>query len=143
MSDATLNKTETTILTEAAGQAGRIATPERLKPTTRDRLLGRFLRDGLIAADEEGNGHRLTAAGYRAVGLEPPRVVRSGSKQALVLELLGRGEGASLDELIAVTGWLPHSTRAVLSRLRTGGTALAKTARPEGGTAYRIEAAAA
>ena len=37
---------------------------------------------------------------------------RGGTKIANVLELLQRDEGATLDEVIAVTGWLPHTTRA-------------------------------
>lgn len=44
---------------------------------------------------------------------------RSGSKLADVIALLDRVEGASIDELIAVTGWLPHTSRlAPLPALR-------------------------
>src|SRR3954453_24205373 len=39
----------------------------------------------------------------------PPR---PGSKQALVVGLLVRQQGASLAEMMEATGWLPHSTRA-------------------------------
>ena len=38
-----------------------------------------------------------------------PRV----NKSDLVVELLQRPSGATLNEMIAVTGWLPHTTRAV------------------------------
>jgi hypothetical protein len=55
-----------------------------------------------------------------------------------VLTLLFRDEGATLAELIAATGWLPHTTRAALSRIRSGGQPLAKAARPDATTAYRI-----
>ena len=137
-----ITKIETAILTTAGEHAGRLEQPAGLKETSWMRALGRFLRDGLVEAEAVGDGHRLTGEGYRVVGLEPPRPVRTGTKQALVLELLGRDDGASLDELMAATGWLPHSTRAVLSRLRSGGTALAKSTRPEGGTVYKIEAVA-
>jgi hypothetical protein len=34
---------------------------------------------------------------------------RPGSKQALVIEMLSREDGASLDALIKATGWLPHT----------------------------------
>jgi DNA-binding MarR family transcriptional regulator len=43
------------------------------------------------------------------------------SKQQLVLGLLSAANGASISELMAATNWLPHSTRAVLSRLRKQG----------------------
>jgi hypothetical protein len=143
MSDVQLSKTEAKILTDAAARGGKLALPDRLTPTSRTRTIGRFLHDGLVVQEPDGEDHLLTRAGYRAVGLEPPRVVRAGTKQAPVLELLGRGEGASLGELVAATGWLPHTTRAVLSRLRSAGQPLGKTERPDGATAYRIEAAAA
>jgi len=34
---------------------------------------------------------------------------RKGTKIAHVIELLQRDQGAKLDELIAATGWLPHT----------------------------------
>lgn len=53
--------------------------------------------------------------------------MRLASKQTLIKDLLARGEGASLDELIAATGWLSHTTRAALTGLRKKGFALDKT----------------
>jgi hypothetical protein len=38
-----------------------------------------------------------------------------------VVELLQRDQGAKLDELIAATGWLPHTARAALTGLRHRG----------------------
>jgi Protein of unknown function (DUF3489) len=43
---------------------------------------------------------------------------RAGTKLARILELLERDCGATLQELIAATGWLPHTTRAALTGLR-------------------------
>jgi hypothetical protein len=65
----------------------------------------------------------------------------SGTKRALVLGLLERKQGASLAELVAATSWLPHTTRAALTRLRQGGHDLQKEKRDTGETAYRIEPA--
>ena len=62
---------------------------------------------------------------------------RKGSKQQLVVEMLSAAEGASIPELMAATNWLPHSTRAVLSRLRKEGYILDRQ-RADGGTRYRI-----
>ncbi len=62
------------------------------------------------------------------------------TKSALVLSLLRRDEGATLTELVAATGWQPHTTRAALTGLRKKGHVLEKTKRDEV-TCYRIAAA--
>ena len=46
------------------------------------------------------------------------------SKRALVAAMLLRDEGATLDQIIVATGWLPHTTRAALSGLRKAGYAI-------------------
>jgi Protein of unknown function (DUF3489) len=53
----------------------------------------------------------------------PPAVVsaRAGTKQALIVEMLSKDRGATLDALIGATGWLPHTTRAALTGLRKKG----------------------
>jgi hypothetical protein len=73
-------------------------------------------------------------------GLAPPRSGREGTKRALVISLLSRPEGARLDELVAATGWLPHTTRAALTGLRQRGHMLAKSRDAAGRTVYRIAA---
>jgi hypothetical protein len=117
--------------------------------------------------NDEGQliGLRITPAGLEAIGIEvegePERdestpctpgslptqeeaapvktsVPRDGSKQALMISLLRRREGTSLDELAAATGWLPHTTRAALTGLRKKGYALVRE-KSEGGTSvYRV-----
>ena len=92
-------------------------------------------------SDERGRiGLMISAAGLAAIGLEadestaepepPPAAAnspsatvapRSGSKISIVLELLQRPEGASIDEIIAATQWLPHTIRAALTGLRKRG----------------------
>lgn len=76
--------------------------------------------DGGVAADEAGIP-------------TPP----SNTKTAAVLALLARGSGASIDQLVAATGWLPHSTRAALTGLRKKGHAVTRFKRDEI-TCYRI-----
>ena len=49
-----------------------------------------------------------------------PRPQRQ-TKQARLLELIGRDGGATLVELTFVTGWLPHTTRAAITGLRKRG----------------------
>ncbi len=43
------------------------------------------------------------------------------TKQAQLIDLLQRGQGASTTELAAALGWLPHTTRAALTGLRKKG----------------------
>ena len=52
---------------------------------------------------------------------------RPESKIAMVTRLLERAEGASLDEIVASTGWLPHTTRAALTGLKKKGRVISKT----------------
>ena len=60
------------------------------------------------------------AAARSATGA-PTAAPRQGTKIARVVELLQRDKGARLDELIAATGWLPHTARAALTGLRHRG----------------------
>ena len=55
--------------------------------------------------------------------LEAPAapVPKAESKIAQVIALLQRKEGTTLDEMVAVTGWLPHTTRAALTGLKRKG----------------------
>jgi len=56
------------------------------------------------------------------------------------VELLQRDRGASIDELIALTGWLPHTTRAALTGLRKCGFATAiDRSDKERGSIYRVQ----
>jgi Protein of unknown function (DUF3489) len=63
---------------------------------------------------------------------------RGGTKLARVFELLQRDCGATLEELIAATDWLPHTTRAALTGLRKRGCAVTIDRRDkERGSTYR------
>jgi hypothetical protein len=97
------------------------------------------LRKGDPLWRETGDGHGttlvVTDAGLLAVGIEPVVVktmaavrqhaalasapktptMRAGTKQAQIIALLQRPEGASIKEIVEVTGWLPHSIRGLIS----------------------------
>ena len=59
------------------------------------------------------------------------------SKATIVVNLLQRPQGATLNELVDATGWLPHTTRAALTGLRKKGHVLEKSKR-EDATCYRM-----
>lgn len=97
------------------------------------------LRKGEPLWRETGDGHGttlvVTDAGLLAVGIEPVVVktmaavrqhsvaeqtpktptIRANTKQAQIIALLQRPEGASIAEIVAVTGWLAHSIRGLIS----------------------------
>lgn len=54
----------------------------------------------------------------------PAKPTKPASKASLVLEMLRRPEGATLEQIVAATGWLPHTTRAVLTGLKKKGHAV-------------------
>ena len=41
--------------------------------------------------------------------------VREGTKQALLIDLLQRNDGATIDEIVAAIGWQAHSVRGAIS----------------------------
>lgn len=92
-----------------------------------------------LRANEPGApGGAAEPAGGATPGLAPvTSTPRAGSKAALIHDLLRRPEGAALAELATATGWLPHTTRAALTRLRQKGLNIALD-RSNGGSRYRI-----
>lgn len=64
------------------------------------------------------------------------------SKSATVLAMLEAPEGATLADLIAATGWLPHTTGAVLSGLKKKGHQISRE-KADGVSRYRVAQAAA
>lgn len=52
---------------------------------------------------------------------------KPASKATRIVLLMQRPEGASLDEMVAETGWLPHTVRAALTGLRQKGHKIARS----------------
>jgi hypothetical protein len=71
--------------------------------------------------------------------LGSPAAPRAGTKLAEAVEMLRATEGATIAEMSGAMGWLPHTTRAVLTGLRKRGYALTLDRSDERrGSAYRI-----
>lgn len=84
---------------------------------------------------------RKMAREPKSVGTEhtPPK---RQTKTAEVLALLERAEGATLGQLIAATGWLPHTARAAMTGLKKKCHVITSD-KPAGSVrTYRIEQAA-
>ena len=139
-----LSDTQAVLLAAAAarGDLSVLPAPEtiRLKGAALDRTLRALAARGFIAeAPVDGRARRskwagnhlvVTEAGLAAIGIETaplpetselawPR--RPGGKLGILLAAVARPEGATLDDLTAASGWLPHTTRAALTRLRQRG----------------------
>jgi hypothetical protein len=67
---------------------------------------------------------------------------RSGTKQALLVELLKRKEGTTIGEVVKATGWQPHSVRGAISGTLKKKLGLAVTSEKveDRGRVYRIAA---
>ena len=124
-------------------------------PADADKAVAQLVKRGFIeerenadaASSHRDDGERhlgmfITDAGKAAIGIfdeEPdlaagpvpqpqPQPVRP-SKRSAVVELLHRDQGATLAELIELTSWLPHTTRAALTGLRHKGHVITRTKR--------------
>jgi len=122
--------------------------------------------------DGHGTTLVVTAEGLEAIGIEPilakitsaprkakplsdaeptvteasaaprPVTIRAGTKQAQIIALLQRPEGASIAEIVAATGWQAHSARGIISGALKKKLGLAITSQKEAnrGTVYSLDA---
>jgi Protein of unknown function (DUF3489) len=88
------------------------------------------------------------AARAEGPGSEDGHVIRSVAsansprgKLGLVLEAIATDTGSTIDELVALTGWLPHTTRAAITGLRKRGFPI-QIEGHDGRKAYRLTPAA-
>ena len=66
----------------------------------------------------------LASKAPRAAGVAAPRAPRAETKQATVIALLGRPEGATIAQIVAITGWAQHTVRGFLAGLKKKGHAV-------------------
>jgi len=103
-----------------------------------------------IGIEDDGKGETEKAAPQPKTRRKPKkqapvetkvsREPRAGSKQAQIIGLMRCKNGATLDDMVEATGWLPHTTRAALTGLRKKGYTIERAKSSKGKTAYRIAA---
>ena len=76
-----------------------------------------------IATAPKPSRRRVMRKSALATAFAPVPAAKT-TKRGQVAALLLRDEGATLDQMIAATGWLPHTTRAALSGLKKLGYAI-------------------
>ena len=122
-----------------AGAAAKMAVTKMMKQRWLQEVDAN-LRRGEPLWRETGDGHGttlvVTNAGLLAIGIEPVVVVktmtaihkhagdtpevdsptpRAGTKQELLIKILRPPEGATMEEIVAATGWLAHTARGAMS----------------------------
>jgi len=163
-----LSDTQSVILSAAAARANRALLPAPENVRAKGRALERSLRSLLQrgfaeervtrradeiwrhGGDERALGLVATARGLAAIGIEEPAGGQGGGASAgqtqrprgkleTVLSAIEADEGATLGELVAATSWLPHTTRAAITRLRQRGFDI-RLMEHDGRRAYRLAA---
>ena len=129
-----LTPTQHTILTHAHQHTqGKITWfPDNIKGGARQKVIDGLFKRALISSN--GPDWFLSAEGYAAIGVPnqapisdqaldnvlaaaaaPKPRVRDGSKQAQVIAMLLRPEGATITQICAATGWQPHTVRGTFA----------------------------
>ncbi len=162
-----LTDTQTFVLKAASDHRENrvLCFPDNVKGNARHKVLEGLVARGLITA--HGDGHVLSEAGFSAIGRETSvankndfetdiavaesgftksdaaegnTLRRSTSKQAQIIALLKRPEGATLAQICELTGWLPHTARGTLAgnlKKKQGFTIVSEKS-PGGVRTYRI-----
>ncbi len=85
------------------------------------------------------------AARRSATSRKADSLARNGTKQALLVGMLQRPNGATIEQMTAKTGWQPHSVRGFLAGTvkKKLGLPLISERSDDGPRRYRVEAAGA
>lgn len=165
--DVKLTDTQRRVLEHAAEQPeGRLAWfPDSVKGGARQKVLDGLFNRALITRD--GNDWFVAAEGYDALGLPRPTPVsladpeieaavtaaeatwqadapkprtRQNSKQAQVIGMLQRPEGATIAQVCEATGWQAHTVRGTFAGAFKKKLGLAITSSKEAGAerVYRV-----
>ena len=123
--------TEQVILTAVARNNGTVPTRERsgskVDPRAYGAAIASLMRKGMLKprgpareGDYAKDGQKLVLAKIDTEVETSPsalkeRKTRDGTKQALLIEMLKRPNGATIDEIVTATGWQSHTARGAMS----------------------------
>ena len=118
-----LSDSQTVLLKAASVHPKRLLTdfPPKLKGGALIKVLTSLGNAGFIAPHNKPmdgtTRFGITSAGLEAIGITPhvTPVLRANSKQAQVLAMLHRPEGATLAQICACTGWQKHTVRGTFA----------------------------
>ena len=140
-----LTDTQRALLEAAAKHPQKKLTnfPDTLKGGARIKVLTAMRNAQLIEASaSEPEVYVATATGLQEIGIntQPSRTTREGTKQAVLIELLRRAEGATLPQMTEATGWQVHTVRGAMAGALKKKLGLEITSEKQTGTdrVYRI-----
>ena len=151
-----LTPTQKKILTAASAQRGGAILPLpddiKLRGGTLKTTLASLVKRGFVTERGKDKKPVITKAGRTVVGAKTDQArcggnqrngstssaaIRPGTKQALLLTLLTRANGAPMSEMTKATGWQSHSVRAALTGLRKRGYEIGRCV-DAGASRYRV-----
>lgn len=115
-----LTDTQRALLEAAAQHPQKKLTnfPDTLKGGARIKVLTSMHNAELIEPSAAEPGvYVATATGLQAIGItvQAPRAKREGTKQAVLIDLLKRPEGATLPQMVEATNWMVHTVRGAMA----------------------------
>ena len=156
-----LTPTQKKILTAASARRGGAILPLpddiKLRGGALKTTLASLVKRGFVIERGKDKKPIVTKAGRAAVGADADKAatgdrsrrndrvsrgaIRPGTKQAHLLTLLSRPDGAAMSEMTKATGWQSHSVRAAITGLRKRGIAVLCGKSDAGATVYHADAA--
>ena len=120
-----LTDTQRALLEAAAQHPQKKLTnfPDTLKGGARIKVLTAMRNAQLIEASaSEPEVYVATATGLQEIGIttQQSRTTREGTKQAVLIELLSRAEGATLPQMTEATGWQVHYADVLVMPISAG-----------------------
>ena len=128
-----LTDTEQVVLTAVARNNGTVPTRERsgskADPRAYGAAIASLIKKGILElrgpareGDYAKDGQKLVLAKNDATDEAPlaaeapkERKAREGTKQALLIAMLKRPTGATIDEIVTATGWQSHTARGAMA----------------------------
>ena len=154
-----LTPTQRKILTAASARRGGAVLPLpddiKVRGGALKTTLASLVKQGFVIERGKDKKPIVTKAGRAAVdaktdqarcggnqlnGATSNATIRPGTKQAHLLALLTRPDGAAISEMTKATGWQAHSVRAALTGLRKRGHEIERSVE-SGASRYRVNAA--
>ena len=148
-----LTDTQRALLEAAAKhpQKKLVDFPENLKGGARMKVITAMINTQLIKPCADApNVYIATQSGMQAIGIttqpaasfttHAARTTREGTKQAVLIDLLKRPEGATLPQMTEATGWQVHTVRGAMAGALKKKLGLEITSEKQTGTdrIYRI-----
>lgn len=119
------------------------STKENTKSAKKPRRMAREPKpaaaegSGAVSSDDPNSAPPVVPPAQAMQPASADKPVKPPSKASLVLEMLQQPAGATIEQMVAATGWLPHTTRAVLTGFKKKGHVVTSD-KADGVRTYRI-----